>query len=32
MGLLGSILQVPGAIVGAVEDVVVDAIEEIFDR
>jgi len=31
MGLLGDILQVPGAIVGAIEDVVTDAVEEIFD-
>lgn len=31
MGLLGDILQVPGAIVGAIEDVVIDVVEEIFD-
>jgi hypothetical protein len=31
MGLIGDILQIPGAIVGGVEDVIEEVVEDIFD-
>ncbi len=30
MGLIGDILQVPGAIIGGIEDAVADALDDIF--
>lgn len=30
MGLLGDILQIPGAIIGAIEDEVTEALDDIF--
>lgn len=32
MGLLGDILQVPGAIIGAVEDKIAETLDDIFVR